>query len=149
MAGHGDAYYLCDVCSFELWLPIGRLDVSTLGLYDDARFPGRCLLVFHRHEEDLGTLSTVEAHQLMEDLRRAGRVILAVTKAPRMNYALLGNKEPHIHFHLIPRSTSDPVSHLTPWHHPEPRRDLTADRRAKLLEEIRGRLEQSLAEEDP
>jgi len=36
--------YRCATCGFELHHPIATLSVSALGLYDDARFPGRCIL---------------------------------------------------------------------------------------------------------
>jgi diadenosine tetraphosphate (Ap4A) HIT family hydrolase len=128
--------YTCQACSFSLWLPIARLGVSSLGLYDDARFPGRCILVLHRHQENFAMLDRKEASDFTHDLQRAAQAILAVTGAPRMNYALLGNKEPHIHFHMIPRQETDPVFHLTPWHHPEPRRDLAPEVRIALSKAI-------------
>lgn len=128
--------YGCEVCAFSLWLPIARLQVSSLGLYDDVRFPGRCLLVLHRHEENFALLDPKEANQFVADLQRAAQAILTATKAPRLNYALLGNKEPHIHFHLIPRPAADPIPDLTPWHHPEPRRDLAPEMRESLIRGI-------------
>ncbi len=101
-----DAAYPCRSCSFSLWLLIARLDVSHLGLYDDARFPGRCLLVFDRHVEDFSTIPPEDAARFVGDLQHAARAIAAVVKPARLNYALLGNKEPHVHFHLIPHPAS-------------------------------------------
>jgi len=43
--------YECDQCRFDLWLPVASLFVSELGFYDDARFPGRCILAFRDHAE--------------------------------------------------------------------------------------------------
>lgn len=131
--GASEAEYTCEVCSFSLWLPIARLGVSTLGLYDDARFPGRCLLVLHSHVEHFAELDPTEAAELAKDLRNAGRAIAAVTKPIRVNYALLGNKAPHVHFHLIPRPPSDPVPHATPWHHPDPLTPLRTEERVRLI----------------
>jgi diadenosine tetraphosphate (Ap4A) HIT family hydrolase len=131
--GVSEREYTCDVCSFSLWLPIARLGVATLGLYDDARFPGRCLLVLHRHAEHFTDLDATEAGALAQDLRIAGRAIAAVTKPVRVNYALLGNKAPHVHFHLIPRPASDPVPHMTPWHHPDPLTPLGSEERVRLI----------------
>jgi diadenosine tetraphosphate (Ap4A) HIT family hydrolase len=134
------ASYACETCSFSLWLPIAELRASTLGLYDDARFPGRCLLVFHRHEEDFASLAPNDVREFMADLQLASRAIALVTKPARMNYALLGNREPHVHFHLIPRPITDPVPDRTPWHHPEPRRDLDPAARDALIHEIAERV---------
>lgn len=131
-----DAGYTCRSCSFSLWLPIARLEISHLGLYDDARFPGRCLLVFDRHVEDFSTIPPEDAARFVGDLQRAARAIETVVKPARLNYALLGNKEPHVHFHLIPRPSDDPVLDQTPWHHPEPVTPLSPSRRNELIEEI-------------
>lgn len=110
----------CDVCGFKLWLPISQLRRSYLGLYDDARFPGRCILAFSSHEEQLWDLDSESAAAFMEDARDAARAIARVTDCPRVNYAILGNTEPHLHWHLIPRfPDSEPLPARPPWEHPE------------------------------
>jgi diadenosine tetraphosphate (Ap4A) HIT family hydrolase len=117
----GSASYQCSICGFNLWLPLIRLDVSTLGLYDDARFPGRCILALHDHYEDLSEVELDLLQRFANDVRRAGGAIKAASDADRMNYAVLGNVEPHVHFHLIPRLFAiDPVPRRPPWEHPEP-----------------------------
>lgn len=128
--------YTCETCAFSLWLPIAQLSVSTLGLYDDARFPGRCLLAFHRHEEDLTALAPDDLSGFMKDLQRSSRAISSATKPMRMNYALLGNQEQHVHFHLIPRPIGDPVPTKTPWQHPEALRALDAEARSAIIAAI-------------
>jgi diadenosine tetraphosphate (Ap4A) HIT family hydrolase len=40
-----------------------------------------------------------------------------------MNYELLGNQVPHIHWHLVPRLSTDPELHAPIWriaHEPAP-----------------------------
>jgi len=125
--------YRCETCGFELWLPIAELSCSTLGLYDDARFPGRCLLVLHEHVEDLTTLPTAIAHHFLDDLRAAERAIRVVTGAGRMNWAVLGNVEPHLHAHLVPRTTGGATATLSPWEHPLTATRLQPERRDQLM----------------
>src|SRR5690606_22953314 len=43
------AAWRCAACGFELARPIARLRASTVALYDDARFPGRCVLALDEH----------------------------------------------------------------------------------------------------
>ena len=42
----------CGVCGFDLWLPVAvkGLKVTHLGMYSDARFPGRCLVLNDHYE---------------------------------------------------------------------------------------------------
>jgi diadenosine tetraphosphate (Ap4A) HIT family hydrolase len=114
------ANYGCGVCGFKLWLPISELRRSVLGLYDDARFPGRCILALTHHEEQLEDLDPETAAAFLEDARDAARAIARATASPRVNYAVLGNTEPHLHWHLIPRFPDrEPLPARPPWEHPE------------------------------
>lgn len=118
--------YKCPVCLFELWNPIVPLTVSWLGLYNDARFPGRCILVLNEHAEDFASLNANLAQSFIYDTQLAARAIRSITKAPRINYALLGNQLSHIHFHLIPRGLpGDPIPTRTPWEHPDYKSELS------------------------
>lgn len=134
--------YRCDTCGFELFHPIEDLEVGALGLYSDWRYPGRCILAFHRHVEHLEELSPEDFARLMADLQKAGTAIRALVKSPRMNYAVLGNVVPHLHVHLIPRGgPNDPVPGRPPWENPtdhEPLEDADAHRlKAGILELLR------------
>ena len=127
------ASYSCATCGFDLWLPLVTLDVSTLGLYNDARFPGRSILALHDHYEELGDVHPDLLMRFALDAARAGRAIKLATTADRMNYAVLGNVEPHVHFHLIPRVVAnDPVPNRPPWEHPSPASPLGRDEIERL-----------------
>ena len=130
----------CSQCGFELWNPIARLRVSTLGLYDDARFPGRCILVFDSHVEDVLELSPDEAGAYLADTRIAALAIQSAVHPVRMNYAILGNAVPHLHIHLIPRLRGDPVLTQSPWRHPLGAVPLSAAEKGRLIRQLRGTL---------
>jgi diadenosine tetraphosphate (Ap4A) HIT family hydrolase len=125
--------YQCEVFSFELWLPVARLSCSSLGLYDDSRFPGRCILVLHEHAEDITAIGRTTSHQFTDDIQRGGRAILAQTGAQRLNVAVLGNVEHHLHAHLIPRFADEPYADRSPWEHPSPSRPLPPAERHELM----------------
>lgn len=130
--------YRCNTCGFELYHPIAALPVSTLGLYDDARFPGRCLLVLREHEEHLDQLAPEIFDRLMADIRTAMRAIRRATGTPRLNVAILGNVEPHVHAHLVPRGgPSDDAPSRTPWDRPSPARPLDPGEIEALVQRIR------------
>lgn len=138
--------YKCPTCGFSLWNPIAELKVSALGLYDDSRFPGRCILVLHEHAEDLIEMSLDLARAFVSDTQIAARAIQKVAAAKRINYAILGNVESHIHFHLIPRLwPGDPIPEKSPWAHPLPKLQLPPNEVARLVTSIRSAVATELA----
>ncbi len=66
------------------------------------------------------SLNALGAHErtlFLQDLARLGDAVLKVTGAERINYAILGNLEPALHAHVIPRYADEPESLRTahPW----------------------------------
>ena len=129
----------------SLWHPIAPLSVSTLGLYDDDRYPGRCLLVLEEHYDDMSTMPEKLAQELLVDARRAARAIRAAVGADRINYAVLGNAISHVHYHLIPRvSNADPAPGRSPWQTDLPNRFLHSGDRQQIIAAIGRMLDQQL-----
>lgn len=133
--------FRCEACDFELWVPVGMLDVTAVGLYDDRRFPGRCLVALSTHVEHLDELDDAQLASFMRDVRKVGRAIREVTLASRVNYAVLGNVQPHLHAHVIPRGgTADVRPDRSPWQHPERTGPLDERQREVIVSQLRGRL---------
>src|SRR5512142_2380422 len=108
---HGER---CDICApREPNNPHARLiaplAISTLVLFRDQRFRGYSLLTFDaRHVTALEELSESEYAAYMSDLRRASTAIRRALKPDHMNYECLGNGNPHLHWHIVPRYKNDP-----------------------------------------
>ena len=117
------------------WLVIG--DVQPLA--------GYCVFLADPVVESINALAPQARAQYSLDVLRAGDPLLAVTDAYRINYETLGNFEPALHTHIIPRYLSEPdekrrmqASHNYNW--PSARKfDPLADR--PLIEAIRRWLE--------
>lgn len=125
MSANNDPSFACDECGFEIWHPIARLSQSTLGLYDDRRWPGRCLLVLNEHHDHFEEVTSEIAQEFVSDIRLVGTVLKRLTGAIRVNYALLGNEVSHVHAHLIPRGATSEVVPFRPiWEDPRPPRQL-------------------------
>lgn len=125
-------------CGFALWVPLVRLRVSTAGLYDDARFPGRCLLSLDEHYEDLFDVPTDVLALYLEDLRDLCGAVRAATGVAKINYAVLGNAEPHVHWHVVPRRPGhEPLPDRSPWQDPRPVTPLGGARRTALVAALR------------
>lgn len=98
--------------------PTGRiadLGPAILYLHDDQFFPGWSVLVLKRHATELYELARDERSALIEVVSRVARVLAVTYDARKMNYALLGNQIPHVHWHLMPRLTADPAPDSPVW----------------------------------
>jgi diadenosine tetraphosphate (Ap4A) HIT family hydrolase len=80
------------------WLVIG--DVQPL--------PGYCVLLADPVVESINALDATGRQRYSLDAIQAGDALLAVTDAYRINYETLGNSEPALHTHIIPRYLTEP-----------------------------------------
>ena len=104
-------------------LHIADLEASRIFLHEDQFFPGYVLLVLRRHVTELYDLSAAERALLMEEVSRVAQALARVFRPVKMNYELLGNLVPHIHWHLVPRLATDPGLRGPIWtveHQPAP-----------------------------
>lgn len=115
------------------WAVLGDPQITT----------GYCLLLPDPVVPDLNALAGEARQQFLADMAALGDAVLAATGAERINYEILGNVEPALHAHVIPRHRSeDPALRIKPvWLH-----DWTqaaafdAERHAGLREDIKQRL---------
>jgi diadenosine tetraphosphate (Ap4A) HIT family hydrolase len=69
---------------------------------------GYCLLLPDPVVPTLNDLSLAERLTFLRDMSLIGDAILEVTGATRINYEILGNGEPALHAHIIPRYSAEP-----------------------------------------
>jgi diadenosine tetraphosphate (Ap4A) HIT family hydrolase len=102
----------CDACQGR-WPDaadrIAALGESVAYLHADQFFPGWSVLVLRRHATELFHLTAAERARLIEEVSDLARALAAAFGARKVNYALLGNQLPHIHWHVIPRLGDDPA----------------------------------------
>ncbi|HMS85751.1 MAG TPA: HIT family protein [Nitrospira sp.] len=94
---------------------LGDLGLSKAYLHEDQFFPGWTVLIFHRHATELFQLTSPERAQLMEEVSHVASALSEVYQAKKINYELLGNQLPHIHWHVIPRLPDDPAPLEPVW----------------------------------
>jgi diadenosine tetraphosphate (Ap4A) HIT family hydrolase len=87
---------------------ICRLDSGWVVIGDVQPLPGYCLLLADPVVESLNALGERERAQYSLDVIRIGDAVLAATTAYRINYETLGNAEPALHTHIIPRYRDEP-----------------------------------------
>lgn len=90
-----------------------------LGLNQVLR--GCCLLVAEPVVESIDDLEVETRNQFFADMLRVGRAIRKVTGADKVNYLLLGNKDPALHVHIVPRyaDEADEFRAHGPWKYSE------------------------------
>jgi diadenosine tetraphosphate (Ap4A) HIT family hydrolase len=80
---------------------------------------GYCLLLPDPVVTDLNALGADARRQFLDDMVKLGDAVLEETGAERINYEILGNVEPALHAHVIPRhAAEDPALRKKPvWLH--------------------------------
>ena len=88
---------------------VAQLEVADLSLSKNQYAPGYCVLIYREHATELHQLPPEKQAAFLRDLVRAGAAMARVFEADKMNYSLLGNLIPHLHWHILPRYWGDPA----------------------------------------
>lgn len=121
-------------------LNICDLTYSIARLNRDQYFRGYTFVVFKRHETELHRLNDSEREGFLEEMVRISGALDQVFKPDKMNYEILGNKMPHLHWHLIPRYKSEPFWGEPVWSNEHLERRLAFSEYQKLIRQIRANL---------
>jgi diadenosine tetraphosphate (Ap4A) HIT family hydrolase len=133
----------CAICSGQ-W-PHGDYWIADCGtsiayLFDDQFFPGWTVLVLKRHATEIFQLSAEERSRLFEEISAVAQALMDVFRPIKINYELLGNQLPHIHWHVIPRLTNDPAPRDPVWTVGHERQTLTPTDLAERVVLVQSRL---------
>ena len=79
--------------------------VAILGPWQ--QYTGYCMLVAREHATELSQLGPARGAYL-DEMATLSAAIEACFKPHKLNYELLGNQVPHLHWHLFPRYITDP-----------------------------------------
>lgn len=138
--------FKCEICNFELFNPVASLKTCSVGLYDDNRFPGRCIVSLSKHHENIAFVPATLRNEFLDEIFLVGRVLqTTLNNVCRINYAVLGNAESHVHAHVIPRFLdNDPIPHSAPWQHPLKAQTLGIEERTRLVQLLAEALKRNL-----
>jgi diadenosine tetraphosphate (Ap4A) HIT family hydrolase len=98
-----------------------RLPSGWVELYPLQFLPGYCVLRSEPPAPSIHTLDPPKQAQFLADMLLVGEALLAVTGCYRVNYAILGNTDPVLHAHIVPRYLSEPedLRKGPPWSYPD------------------------------
>jgi diadenosine tetraphosphate (Ap4A) HIT family hydrolase len=121
---------------------IARMASGWAVLGDPQITHGYCLLLPDPVVADLNALSGEVRRQFLDDMVKLGDAVLAETGAERINYEILGNVEPALHAHVIPRhAAEDPALRTKPvWLHDWSAAPAYSDALASLARGLAARL---------
>jgi len=78
-------------------------------------YHGYCILVARQHATELSRLPEVDRRAYLDEMCLLARAIEECFQPHKMNYELLGNQVPHLHWHLFPRYAHDPDTLRPVW----------------------------------
>lgn len=87
----------------NLMIKICDLKASTLYLFKEQTYKGRCNVVFKEHKSELADLTEEEAALYANDIATAARAIRKAFNPDKINYGAFADNMKHLHFHVVPK----------------------------------------------
>jgi diadenosine tetraphosphate (Ap4A) HIT family hydrolase len=115
---------------------------TTVGkLNPDQFFKGYSFVTLKWHCEELYQLTDRDRKSFLEDMSRVAAALAETFHPDKMNYELLGNGMPHLHWHLVPRYKTDPLWGRPIWTGPVRRKRLVKEEYDAMVRAIKSNLE--------
>jgi diadenosine tetraphosphate (Ap4A) HIT family hydrolase len=111
----------CPICSKWEDDPDQRvveLKQTLVSLNRDQFFPGYCFVYAKVHVTELFHLEGPVRDAVMAEVSAVAKALYNAFRPDKINYELLGNMAPHMHWHVVPRSSEDPLWPRPHWSEP-------------------------------
>ncbi|SHG03125.1 HIT family protein [Dysgonomonas macrotermitis] len=87
----------------DLMIEICELSVSTVFLFKEQTYKGRCVIAYKDHNVELYQLSPEELLAFMTDVNKVAATLAKLYSPAKINYGAYSDKLPHLHIHLAPK----------------------------------------------
>lgn len=87
----------------ELMIEICELKTATLFLFKEQSYPGRCVVAYKDHVNELFELNDEERNLFMQDVAHVARTMQKAFSPKKINYGAYSDKLAHLHFHIVPK----------------------------------------------
>jgi diadenosine tetraphosphate (Ap4A) HIT family hydrolase len=104
----------CPLCQPSLHDILWQDDFCRVVLLNDVDYPAYCRVELIQHIKEMTDLTPADRARTMKVVFAVETAIREAIKPDKINLASLGNKTPHMHWHVIPRFENDkhfPNSH--------------------------------------
>jgi len=96
-------YCVKDQRLHDLMIEVAPLEVSTLFLFREQSYRGRCIVAFRDHARELFELTPEELGAFGRDLARGAGAVQRAVSPDKINYGAFADKQGHLHVHLVPK----------------------------------------------
>ncbi|MDO8503541.1 MAG: HIT family protein [bacterium] len=95
---------------------VKELKTGYVVIGDYQFYKGYTLFLCKQHAEELHELQGQFRKQFLQEMSMVAEAIFKAFRPKKLNYELLGNTDPHLHWHLFPRYKTDPEPTKAVWH---------------------------------
>lgn len=120
---------------------IAELAHTYVSLNRDQFFTGYCFVYTKEHVTELFHLAPEVRNAVMDEVTAVAQALYNLYLPDKINYELLGNMAPHMHWHVVPRRRSDALWPRPHWSEPHQELILTNEEYAAEVIRIRRALE--------
>jgi diadenosine tetraphosphate (Ap4A) HIT family hydrolase len=104
-----DCFYCAkDARLFQILIEICQLETSTLFLFREQSYRGRCVVALNAHETELFRLDRDTLCAFSRDVAKTAAALQRAFGAAKINYAIYGDLVSHLHYHVVPKQESGP-----------------------------------------
>ncbi|ADI30985.1 histidine triad (HIT) protein [Methylotenera versatilis 301] len=104
----------CALCVPTPHVTLWQDNFCRVVLLNDADYPAYCRVDLIEHIKEMTDLAPLQRARMMKTVFAVETALREIFNPDKINLASLGNKTPHIHWHVIPRFENDkhfPNSH--------------------------------------
>ncbi|MDQ1913562.1 HIT family protein [Paenibacillus sp. GD4] len=96
-------YCMKDEKRDDLMIEICELEVSTVFLFKEQTYAGRCNVVYKDHVKELFHLDQDQLTAFMKDVKKVCEALDKAFQPDKLNYGAYGDKMHHLHMHIVPK----------------------------------------------
>jgi len=127
----------------DLMIEVAPLQVSTLYLFKEQTYRGRCIVAYNGHINELYELPESELNLFIQDVASTARAMKSAYNPDKINYGAYSDKLPHLHMHLVPKYVDGPSWGTTFTMMPDPKHLLSETAYAETIAALRNALSAS------
>lgn len=121
----------------SIMIKICDLEVSTVYLFKEQTYKGRCNVVFKEHKSEITDLTEGEAAAFINDVRKVAKAIQKTFNPDKINYGAFADTMKHLHFHVVPKYEGGSSWGKTFDMMPQPKTLLNEEEYSELINRIK------------
>lgn len=92
-----------------------ELETGYVVIADYQLFKGYTIFLCKQHVKELHELKNDFKLKFLSEMSLVAEAVFKAFKPKKLNYELLGNRDEHLHWHIIPRHKKDPKPQSAIW----------------------------------